>query len=171
MKAKTNIVELHFVVLLFFGCRAMVFSQSFTEDLSMTSSHKNKSLFMKSQIESTTQQVSAENQVTILQIGNLNNATVIKSANNTYSTGIMQEGQNNFIFSYKDAKSINQFIEQKGNNNVIIDFGKNKGVDVNQQFLQKGSNLNIISTGLNSISKDMTIQQTGSARTVSVISL
>lgn len=171
MKAKINSLALCYVALFFFGCSHMLFSQSFTEDLSMSSSQKNKSLFLKNQEETNYKTKNGDNQVAIVQVGSFNDAIIERNANSLSKTEVVQNGSNNFIFSYKDAKSINQQIVQDGNRNVILDFGKNKNTDVNQQFLQKGSNLNIISTGLNSISKDMTIHQIGNARTISIISL
>jgi len=153
------------------GVSHVLFSQSKEDELFMTSSQKNKSLFLKSQEETSFKAKNVDNQVAIIQIGSFNDATIIKNAEVSSITNVIQDGRNNFIYSYKDAKTINMFVEQNGSNNVIIDFGKNKNSDTNQRFFQKGSNLNILSTGLNSISKDMTIQQIGSSRTVSVISL
>ncbi|MGL2994031.1 hypothetical protein [Flavobacterium sp. TSSA_36] len=171
MRTIVSVVQLNLVVLLFFGFNGKLFSQSFTEDLAMSSSQKNVSLFVKSIKETQSQQNRIENEVSIVQIGNLNTANVVKSNPASFSAVILQEGQNNSIFSYKVAKNVKVQMEQNGNNNMIFDYGNNRGIDANQQFIQKGNNLNIISTGLNSISKDMTIQQTGTARTISVINL
>lgn len=171
MKTVANVVQLLFVVLLFFGFMGEAFSQSFTEDLSMSPSQKNISLFVTSLKDTEARRDVAQNEVSIVQIGNFNNANIVQSDVNSFSAVVVQEGQNNYIFSSKVAKNIRLQMEQKGNNNLIIDYGNKKGIDVNQQFIQKGSNLNIISTGVNSISKDMILQQTGNARTISVINM
>jgi hypothetical protein len=171
MKAILKIIKVVRIGVIFLGLCGAINAQTGSEEVSEAYLQKNKELFIKNQAVAPSQIKSIENQVLIAQIGNQNKAFVTVPNNTKTSLDVLQKGDNNYLFSYKDAKSVKQKIQQEGYSNVILDYGKNKSIDVNQSFYQKGTKLNIINTGINSISKDMTIQQMGVGKTISIINL
>ncbi|MNR46198.1 hypothetical protein D3C85_1651350 [compost metagenome] len=67
---------------------------------------------------------------------------------------------------YKKTDEINQSYIQSGNNNYISDVSLySQGVDA-MKVNQEGNNLTVFSTGSNSISKDMIINQSGNSGTI-----
>ncbi len=109
-----------------------------------------------------------QNSVLIQQIGDNNQArTTINSSNS--NVNLNQNGSDNFIFLDKTANQINQFVLQQGSNNNVIDFNLSTNSSINSNFTQTGNNLNIINIGANSISKDLTINQTGNAGSVIIL--
>ncbi len=110
-----------------------------------------------------------QNQVFIAQIGDNNFInTNIKSSFSTIN--LSQKGTKNQIFLDKSALQLNQFIAQDGFNNSVIDLNFNSNASINSNYTQTGNNLNLISIGTNSISKEMTIKQKGSLDTIIVLS-
>lgn len=110
----------------------------------------------------------AQNAVFIQQIGDNNQArTTINSSNS--NVNLNQNGSDNFIFLDKTANQINQFVLQQGSNNNVIDFNLSTNSSINSNFTQTGNNLNIINIGANSISKDLTINQSGNAGSVIIL--
>jgi hypothetical protein len=107
-------------------------------------------------------------EVIILQIGNFNyvNANLTaKSANLVIS----QIGNDNNIEIDKQANSINQRIVQEGQNNRIMDYALYSNNDVNMELIQQGDNQSIQSFGVNSISKNMKVTQTGYGASVIIL--
>lgn len=106
--------------------------------------------------------------ILIQQIGDFNSfAANLKTEN--VSISLSQNGNDNSVVLDKEAKSISQKILQEGNNNQITDFTYYSKYDVNMQMIQQGSNQNIQSYGTNSLSKDMTVTQTGNGASVIII--
>lgn len=107
------------------------------------------------------------NAVTIAQIGNYNDAKIAIAANNSNVIAV-QSGDNNYMNIDKNARDINQYISQSGSNNFISDFSLYSNDSINMTIHQQGNNLSVYNYGSNSISKDMTITQTGNSGTVYV---
>ena len=109
-----------------------------------------------------------QNAVFIQQIGENNQArTTINSSNS--NVNLNQNGSDNFIFLDKTANQINQFVSQQGSNNNVIDFNLSTNSSINSNFTQTGNNLNIVNIGANSISKDLTINQSGNSGSVIIL--
>lgn len=109
-----------------------------------------------------------QNAVFIQQIGDNNQArTTINSSNS--NVNLNQNGSDNFIFLDKTANQINQFVLQQGYNNNVIDFNLSTNSSINSNFTQTGNNLNIVNIGANSISKDLTINQSGNSGSVIIL--
>lgn len=109
-----------------------------------------------------------QNAVFIQQIGDNNQArTTINSSNS--NVNLNQNGSDNFIFLDKTANQINQFVLQQGSNNNVIDFNLSTNSSINSNFTQTGNNLNIVNIGANSISKDLTINQSGNSGSVIIL--
>ena len=109
-----------------------------------------------------------QNAVFIQQIGDNNQArTTINSSNS--NVNLNQNGSDNFIFLDKTANQINQFVSQQGSNNNVIDFNLSTNSSINSNFTQTGNNLNIVNIGANSISKDLTINQSGNSGSVIIL--
>jgi hypothetical protein len=109
--------------------------------------------------------LSNNNLVQIQQIGNYNLATINVRSNHA-NVEVNQFGDNNYANIYRNAYELNENINQYGNNNFISDFSPYSDDPVNTSFNQTGDNLTIISTGSNSISKNLQINQTGNSGTV-----
>lgn len=102
------------------------------------------------------------NIVNITQIGYSNYADLnIRSSNSKMA--VYQDGTNNYLEVYKSGKDLNQSFEQLGNNNFISDFSSYSSTPVNMSLNQDGNNLSLYSSGSNSISKDLKINQTGNS--------
>ena len=115
--------------------------------------------------QSTNQYLQNNNLVQIQQIGNYNYSSIyVKS--NAAEVQVNQNGDNNFADVYRNAYMVNENINQTGNNNFISDFSVYSDEPVNTTFNQYGNNLTIYSTGSNSISKNLQINQTGNSGTV-----
>ncbi|WP_217341300.1 hypothetical protein, partial [Flavobacterium sp. A45] len=115
--------------------------------------------------QSTNQYLQNNNLVQIQQIGNYNYSSIyVKS--NVAEVQVNQNGDNNFANVYRNAYMVNENINQTGNNNFISDFSVYSDEPVNTTFNQYGNNLTIYSTGSNSISKNLQINQTGNSGTV-----
>ena len=109
-----------------------------------------------------------QNAVFIQQIGDNNQArTTINSSNS--NVNLNQNGSDNFIFLDKTANQINQFVSQQGSNNNVIDFNLSTNSSISSNFTQTGNNLNIVNIGANSISKDLTINQSGNSGSVIIL--
>lgn len=114
------------------------------------------------QSKNTNQYIVSHNIVKITQIGNFNQANFNIISNNAYVTA-QQTGNNNYMNVYKRADEINQSYIQSGNNNYISDVSSySRGVE-SMKVNQEGNNLTVFSTGSNSISKDMIINQSGNS--------
>lgn len=106
--------------------------------------------------------------VLIQQIGDYN--TISASLKSTdISMKVDQIGNDNSAEVLKQANSIKQEIVQLGSNNSVSDFTYYTNYDVNMQMMQKGENQNITNIGTNSISKDMTVTQTGNGASVIIL--
>ncbi|MFC6097848.1 hypothetical protein ACFPVY_14415 [Flavobacterium qiangtangense] len=112
--------------------------------------------------------VSLNTGVLIQQIGDYNNITATLKSENI-SLNINQFGDSNDAELLKNANSIKQEILQQGTNNSISDFTYYTNYDVNQQMIQNGENQNITNIGTNSISKDMTVTQSGNGASVIIL--
>ncbi|MNY51122.1 hypothetical protein D3C86_1866840 [compost metagenome] len=64
---------------------------------------------------------------------------------------------------YKKADEVNQSYIQSGNNNYISDVSLYSRGAEQMKVNQEGNNLTIFSTGSNSISRDMIINQSGNS--------
>lgn len=121
----------------------------------------------RNQNKSTNQYIISHNIVKITQIGNFNQANFNIISNNAYVTA-QQTGNNNYMNVYKKSDEINQSYIQSGNNNYISDISSySRGVEA-MKVNQEGNNLTVFSTGSNSISKDMIINQSGNSGTIYV---
>jgi hypothetical protein len=123
----------------------------------------NKVYLDKSQ--NTNQFLQNNNLIQIKQIGYYNYSDINVRGINV-SMDVSQNGNNNYVNVYKNAFELNQNISQNGNNNFISDFSMYSRDPINTTFNQEGNNLTIISTGSNSISKNLEINQTGNSGTV-----
>lgn len=121
----------------------------------------------RNQNKNTNQYIISHNIVKITQIGYYNQANLAIISNNANVTA-QQTGNNNYMNVYKKADEINQSYIQSGNNNYISDVSfYSRGVDA-MKVNQEGNNLTVFSTGSNSISKDMIINQSGNSGTIYV---
>lgn len=148
------------------------FSQEEEDQLISVFSNKENSMDVLSKFSAkTTSQnlpVTIQNSVYVQQIGNNNNAlTKIKAT--VSDVDLNQNGNSNSIYLNKSASEINQFVLQEGNNNSVIDFNYKYNNTVNSTYSQAGNNLNIVNIGSNSISKDLTIKQTGNSGSVLIL--
>lgn len=143
-----------------------------TDDLALTFNGKQNSLNLLSSMTNNPLQetvpFNSSNSVFIQQIGQGNEiASAIKSNNS--NVVLNQFGNENYIYLDKNAAQINQLVMQNGNNNSVVDFNLFSNNTINSNFSQLGNNLNIISIGANSISKELTINQTGNSGSVIIL--
>lgn len=153
------------IIIILFLFTEMIFSQSIDGNINdfvialNESNNKNQ--------QNTNQYIISHNIVKISQIGNFNQANLTIISNNAYVTA-QQTGNNNYMNVYKKADEINQSYIQSGNNNYISDVSLySRGVE-SMKVNQDGNNLTVFSTGSNSISKDMIINQSGNSGTIYV---
>ncbi|MET3026823.1 hypothetical protein ABXT06_09115 [Flavobacterium sp. UW10123] len=153
------------IVILFLSIENM-FSQSIDGNMNDYVIALNESN-NRNQNKSTNQYIISHNIVKITQIGNFNQANFNIISNNAYVTA-QQTGNNNYMNVYKKSDEINQSYIQSGNNNYISDISSySRGVEA-MKVNQEGNNLTVFSTGSNSISKDMIINQSGNSGTIYV---
>lgn len=106
-----------------------------------------------------------QNIVQISQMGNSHSIDLnIASSNSKMS--IDQNGFNNHLEVYKNAKQLNQTIVQNGKNNFISDVSSYYEKAINMAINQEGNNLVLFNNGTNSISKDLIISQKGNSGSV-----
>ncbi|UWY26371.1 hypothetical protein N4T20_11675 [Flavobacterium sp. TR2] len=153
------------IIIILFLFTEMIFSQSIDRNINdfvialNESNNKNQ--------QNTNQYIISHNIVKISQIGNFNQANLTIISNNAYVTA-QQTGNNNYMNVYKKADEINQSYIQSGNNNYISDVSLySRGVE-SMKVNQDGNNLTVFSSGSNSISKDMIINQSGNSGTIYV---
>lgn len=106
--------------------------------------------------------------IMIQQIGDFNQAAANLSGN-TVNFSLVQNGNTNFAEISKSAETINQAVLQNGSNNTITDLSLYTNYDVNMQMIQNGENQSIQNYGTNSLSKDMTVTQSGNGASVIII--
>lgn len=107
----------------------------------------------------------SDNLIQIQQIGNYNYSDIyVKSVE--MDVRVNQFGDNNYANIDKNAYLLEESILQSGNNNFISDFSLYSTESVNTSYNQYGNNLTIISSGSNSISKNLQINQYGNSGTV-----
>lgn len=148
------------------------FAQEEQDEFSSVFSTKQNSLLTLSKFSTlennNAASITTQNAVFIQQIGDNNQArTTINSSNS--NVNLNQNGSDNFIFLDKTANQINQFVSQQGSNNNVIDFNLSTNSSINSNFTQTGNNLNIVNIGANSISKDLTINQSGNSGSVIIL--
>jgi hypothetical protein len=147
------------VIVILFLIAETVFSQSIDGNINDYMLSLNET---NNRNETTNQYIISHNIVKIAQIGNYNQANLTIISNNAYVTA-QQTGNNNYMNVYKQADEINQSYVQTGNNNYISDVSLySRGVE-SMKINQEGNNLTVMSTGSNSISKDMIINQSGNS--------
>lgn len=156
------------VIVIFFLFTEIVFSQTIDGNINdyviALNETNNRN---QNQNKSTNQYIISHNIVKITQIGYYNQANLAIISNNANVTA-QQTGNNNYMNVYKKADEINQSYIQSGNNNYISDVSfYSRGVDA-MKVNQEGNNLTVFSTGSNSISKDMIINQSGNSGTIYV---
>lgn len=160
----------HIALIMLFSV-ATCFSQEEEDQLISVFSSKENSLDVVSKFSSKPIQnvpETIQNTIYIQQIGNNNYSFAdIKSPDATVNFN--QSGNNNSIFLDKNASEINQFVAQDGNNNSVVDFNYNFNGTVNSTFSQSGNNHTILSIGSNTISKDLTIKQSGNSGSVIIL--
>lgn len=108
---------------------------------------------------------SANNRVTIQQVGNQNYANVNVRAVQA-NVNVQQFGNRNALDLYQNAGVIHQTLIQQGSNNTISDFSTNPYSAINNQVVQYGNNLKYTNYGTNSISDDIKIIQRGNSGSV-----
>lgn len=154
------------IIILFLLSIESMFSQSIDGNMNDYAIALNESN-NRNQNKSTNQYIISHNIVKITQIGNFNQANFNIISNYAYVTA-QQTGNNNYMNVYKKSDEINQSYIQSGNNNYISDVSSySRGVEA-MKVNQEGNNLTIFSTGSNSISKDMIINQSGNSGTIYV---
>lgn len=143
-----------------------------TDDLALTFNGKQNSLNLLSSMTNSPLQETvpsnSSNSVFIQQIGEGNAISSTIKSNNS-DVVLNQLGNENYIYLDKNATQINQLVIQNGNNNSVVDFNLYSNSTINSNFSQLGNNLNIISIGANSISKELTINQTGNSGSVIIL--
>ncbi len=107
--------------------------------------------------------------VTISQIGNYNVSNVNIRANSS-QINIEQYGFNNVVDIDKSANQLKESIFQSGNNNYIQDQSYYSNQNISNQFRQQGDHLSLYNYGSNSISDSISVLQTGSQKSVIIIS-
>ena len=116
-------------------------------------------------VKSNTSYLLNRNIVQISQMGNANEVDLhIRSSKSKLV--IFQDGSNNSLEVYKDAKQLNQTIVQSGKNNFISDVSAYYGKSIDMVINQEGNNLKFVNSGTNSISKDLKITQQGNSGSV-----
>lgn len=154
------------VTIILFLSMGNIFSQAIdgnVNDYVLTLNETNS----RNQNQNTNQYIISHNIVKIAQIGNYNQANLTIISNNANVTA-QQSGNNNYMNVYKKADEINQSYIQSGNNNYISDVSLySRGAEA-MKINQEGNNLTVFSTGSNSISKDMIINQSGNSGIVYV---
>jgi hypothetical protein len=142
----------------------VIFSQSIEMNMSDYVLKMNE---INNQNQTVNQYLKSRNIVTVTQIGNYNQANLTIISNNAYVTA-QQTGNNNYMDIYKKAEEINESYTQTGNNNYISDYSMYTRGVASMSINQDGNNLSVISSGSNSISKDLIINQTGNSGTIYV---
>lgn len=115
-----------------------------------------------------TETLSANPGILIQQIGDFN----VSRANlvgESVNFSLIQNGNANFSEISKSANNINQAVLQNGSNNTISDLSLYTNYDVNMQMIQNGDNQSIQNYGTNSLSKDMTVTQSGNGASIIII--
>ncbi|KAF2508333.1 hypothetical protein EYY60_14480 [Flavobacterium zhairuonense] len=154
------------VLILYFLFTGIIFSQSIDGNINDYVIAMNESN-NRNQNQNTNQYIISHNIVKITQIGSYNQANLTIISNSANVTA-QQTGNNNYMNVYKKADEINQSYIQSGNNNYINDVSLySRGVE-SMKVNQEGNNLTVFSTGSNSISKDMIINQSGNSGTIYV---
>ncbi|OXG05832.1 hypothetical protein BC749_102208 [Flavobacterium araucananum] len=154
-----------FVSIIFLLLTGIMFSQSvIDENIRDYVLNKDET---NNQNQTINQYMKSRNIVLVTQIGNYNQANLTIVSKNAYVTA-QQTGNNNYMNVYKKAEEINQSYTQTGNNNYISDFALYSGGITSMAINQQGNNLSVISTGSNSISKDLIINQSGNSGTIYV---
>jgi hypothetical protein len=115
--------------------------------------------------QNTNQFLQNNNLIQVQQIGNYNYSSIFLRSNEA-QVQVNQFGDNNYANVYRNDYQLNETINQTGNNNFISDFSVYSDETVNTVYNQTGDNLTIYSTGSNSISKNLQINQTGNSGTV-----
>ncbi|MBS7256037.1 hypothetical protein [Flavobacterium branchiicola] len=139
----------------------------FSQSIEMNRSDYVKMNAINNQNQTVDQYLKSRNIVTVTQIGNYNQANLTIISNNAYVTA-QQTGNNNYMEVYKKADEINESYTQTGNNNYISDYSMYTRGVASMSINQDGNNLSVISSGSNSISKDLIINQTGNSGTIYV---
>lgn len=116
-------------------------------------------------LQSTNQFLQNNNLVQVQQIGKYNYAAIDVRSKEA-DIQVNQFGDNNYTNIYRNDYKLTETVNQTGNNNFISDFSVYSEENVNTLYNQNGNNLSIYSTGSNSISKNLQINQTGNSGTV-----
>lgn len=152
------------VTVIFFLFTGILFSQTIDGNINDYVMALNAT---NNQNQNTNQYIISHNIIKIAQIGNYNQANLIIISNNADVTA-QQTGNNNYMNVYKKADEINQSYIQSGNNNYISDVSLYSRGAEQMKVNQEGNNLTVFSTGSNSISRDMIINQSGNSGTIYV---
>ena len=108
-----------------------------------------------------------DNTIFIQQIGDFNVVKANTTSENS-SIALSQNGKQNNIYLDITAKTIEENVQQEGNNNYFLDFSS-YGVDLHTaNVVQQGNNQNITLFGGNSISEKIKINMQGDNKTIIV---
>lgn len=108
------------------------------------------------------------NNINIQQVGT-NNIFNSQLQAKTTNLSVMQKGDNNQVQIEKQANTLYQTVLQQGDNNKIIDFAAGKNFNVVMELIQRGDNQSIENFGVNSISRDMKVVQSGNGAAIIII--
>ncbi len=111
---------------------------------------------------------SISNGVFIQQIGEENIARIATSTNSNGLARIdlLQNGDNNYADIVDTSDEFYKNIVQNGDGNRVLDYSLPSDLSTNFQLLQSGDNLSLEKFGTNSLTEDIKVNMSGSARTV-----
>jgi hypothetical protein len=167
---RTSVKIFLFVLFLSFSCAATAQEEFMGNNMDATNLMTKELLIRNNKLnienaQNTNQFLQNNNLIQVQQIGNYNYSSIYVRSNEA-EVQVNQFGDNNYANVYRNDYQLNESINQNGNNNFISDFSVYSDDTVNTVYNQNGDNLTIYSTGSNSISKNLQINQTGNSGTV-----
>ena len=110
----------------------------------------------------------SSNGIFIRQIGDENVARLTTASDNDGLARIdlLQRGDNNYADITDASQEFYKNVIQNGDGNRVLDYSLPTNLTTNFQLLQDGNNLYLEKVGTNSLTENMQVNMTGSARTV-----
>lgn len=102
------------------------------------------------------------NTVSIEQIGDAN-TSLINVTSSSSIVQVSQIGNNNSTAILLRGSNINHRVNQRGNNNSVLDIVPGVTNDVGLDIVQRGNNLSFQRIGVNSLTKDIRVRQSGNS--------
>ncbi|MEO9894671.1 hypothetical protein [Aurantibacter sp.] len=156
------------MALLFVGFKVVYAQIEVAEDVgtSLVGDVGLENLQSVTQVQSNVPQA-ASNSVYIQQIGS-NNSSLVQSKSDYSTISLVQNGNANNADIDVAAKTFSTNVLQNGNNNFLLEYGNSPSLNLERNIIQNGNEQNVVIFGSNSLTDKIQLNLQGNAKSITI---